>query len=48
MKHPKHDSIVQAKINKILEKKATKMLKVDEKMTQLKEKNIKGEFLKLI
>ena len=48
-KNRKHDKIVKDFKNtktKHLERQATKMLKNDEKATQLKSKPIKGNFLK--
>lgn len=48
MKNKNHDAIVKGKINKLLEKKATKMLKQDEKIQKLKDFKIPGNFLKLL
>jgi hypothetical protein len=50
MKHKKHNKLVkdyEAQKAQHLEKLATQMLKNDEKMQQLKEKNINPDFLKL-
>lgn len=49
-KHKRHDSLVrdyEAQKAKHLEKLASQMLKQDEKMQKLKEKNINNDFLKL-
>lgn len=49
-KHKKHDSLVrdyETQKAKHLEKLASQMLKQDEKMQKLKEKNINNDFLKL-
>jgi hypothetical protein len=49
-KHKKHDAIVndfEAQKNKHLEKLATKTLAEQEKLSRLKEKNIKTDFFKL-
>jgi hypothetical protein len=48
-KHKKHDSLVrdyETQKAKHLEKLASQMLKQDEKMQKLKEKNINNDFLK--
>jgi hypothetical protein len=50
VKHRKHDSLVrdyEVQKAKHLEKLASQMLKQDEKMQKLKEKNINNDFLKL-
>jgi hypothetical protein len=49
-KHKKHDAIVndfESQKNKQLEKLATKSLAEQEKLSRLKEKNIKTDFFKL-
>jgi hypothetical protein len=49
-KHKKHDVIVndfEIQKNKHLEKLATKILAEQEKLSKLKEKNIKTDFFKL-
>ena len=49
-KHKKHDTIVndfESQKNKQLEKLATKSLAEQEKLSRLKEKNIKTDFFKL-
>ena len=49
-KHKKHDAIVndfELQKNKHLEKLATKSLVEQEKLSKLKEKNIKTDFFKL-
>jgi hypothetical protein len=49
-KHKTHDAIVndfEAQKNKHLEKLATKSLAEQEKLSRLKEKNIKTDFFKL-
>ena len=49
-KHKKHDAIVndfEIQKNKNLEKLATKILAEQEKLSKLKEKNIKTDFFKL-
>jgi len=50
MKHKKHNKIVKdykKQKEKHLEKMATKMLKQDENIQQLKDKKINGDFLDL-
>ena len=49
-KHKKHDAIIndfEIQKNKHLEKLATKILAEQEKLSKLKEKNIKTDFFKL-
>ena len=49
-KHKKHDAIVndfESQKNKQLEKLATKTLEKQDKLSKLKEKNIKTDFFKL-